>query len=227
VKPANCLFIGGDLRVADFGLLTTADRQGSVVGTPKYMPPDRNMDARADVYAAGLIIREMVTGLPTDTFSHVGEKADVAADDANLRVLNELAQRACDPDPERRFQDAPAMLAELEARTRPARRWTPIVVLVGGVLILLAAFVWFLGPWGDAPEHVHVNFITEPYDAEVYLNDTRWLEPDGTPYRTPCTIPDLPPRVYHVVFKREGITELDVGEFDFAATREIVASWDH
>ena len=40
VKPANCLFVGGELKLADFGLLTEADRQMSRVGTVSYMPPD-------------------------------------------------------------------------------------------------------------------------------------------------------------------------------------------
>ena len=40
VKPSNCLFVNGELKLADFGLLTEADSSMSSVGTPKYMPPD-------------------------------------------------------------------------------------------------------------------------------------------------------------------------------------------
>ena len=53
VKPANCLFVDGTLKLADFGLLTEADSHTSRIGTQAYMPPDGRMDARADVYAAG------------------------------------------------------------------------------------------------------------------------------------------------------------------------------
>ena len=44
VKPANCLFVGGELRLADFGLLTEVDRPMSRVGTESYMPPDGRME---------------------------------------------------------------------------------------------------------------------------------------------------------------------------------------
>ena len=62
VKPSNCLFVDGRLRLADFGLLTRPGLNVSRVGTERYMPPDGRMDARADVYAAGLVVYEMVTG---------------------------------------------------------------------------------------------------------------------------------------------------------------------
>jgi serine/threonine protein kinase len=75
VKPANCLFVDGELKLADFGLLTETGPHVSRVGTEKYMPPDGRMDTRADVYAAGLVIYEMLTGLPADRFPHLGRRA--------------------------------------------------------------------------------------------------------------------------------------------------------
>jgi serine/threonine protein kinase len=44
VKPANCLFVDGQLKLADFGLLTEANPQVSRIGTHKSMPPDGHMD---------------------------------------------------------------------------------------------------------------------------------------------------------------------------------------
>ena len=75
VKPANCLFLGGELKLGDFGLLTAADRTVSRLGTLRYMPPDGCMDARADVYAAGLVIYEMLTGFGTERFPCLGDRA--------------------------------------------------------------------------------------------------------------------------------------------------------
>ena len=225
VKPANCLFVDGELKLADFGLLAEADPEMSRVGTWRYMPPDGRMDSRADVYAAGLVIYEMITGLPADSFPRPGERAPEAVEDPTLGALNRLALRACETDPQRRFPSAREMLAELEAsqrqtEVRPARWRRRIIAVVAGVLIAfgLAALGW----WGFRPQRVPVNFVTDPYEATIYLDDTLQNDASGDPYQTPCTIEDLPPRVHHVEFMHHEFGRLDVGDWDFAKHRRIV-----
>ena len=75
LKPANIMFRSdGSLALADFGIskrlgsdleLTTV---GSIVGTPHYMSPEQArsqpVDQRADLYSAGIIFHEMLTGRP-------------------------------------------------------------------------------------------------------------------------------------------------------------------
>ena len=112
------------------------------------------------------------------------------------------------------------MRAELEAKTQLLQPQRRLTVLVAGTLLLLALGI--AGFWLTFPKRVHVNFITEPWDASVYLDGEAWAAPDGTDYRTPCTIPDLPARVHHVMFKREGAADFDAGQIDFAEIREIV-----
>ncbi|MHC4177237.1 MAG: protein kinase domain-containing protein, partial [Planctomycetota bacterium] len=90
VKPANCLFVGGRLKLADFGLLAEANPQVSRVGTQKYMPPDGRMDTRADVYAAGLVVYELITGLPVESFPRLGKRAQQIAEAPILNRLNRL-----------------------------------------------------------------------------------------------------------------------------------------
>ncbi|MEZ4237206.1 MAG: protein kinase [Myxococcota bacterium] len=77
LKPANVLIAGGDLpRIADFGLATAlADdtdpaltRPGSPIGTPAYMAPEQHedasvVDARADLFAFGVLLYEMLCGV--------------------------------------------------------------------------------------------------------------------------------------------------------------------
>jgi hypothetical protein len=77
------------------------------------------------------------------------------------------------------------------------------------------------------PARVHVNFVTEKpdFDAEVYLDGVRQEMADGAPYTTPCTIKNLPARVHHVVFKHDGLPDLDTGPVDFAETRQVVDRW--
>jgi serine/threonine protein kinase/HAMP domain-containing protein len=75
IKPQNMVVqADGVLKVMDFGIARLAERKpdaghtqaGMVVGTPEYMAPEQllgdEIDARADLYAAGVVIYECLTG---------------------------------------------------------------------------------------------------------------------------------------------------------------------
>ncbi len=77
IKPENILLHGGHALVADFGIALAAARTGGSrmtetgmsLGTPHYMSPEqamgeRDLDARADIYALGCVTYEMLTGEP-------------------------------------------------------------------------------------------------------------------------------------------------------------------
>jgi hypothetical protein len=209
-------------------LLTAADPLVSRLGTQKYMPPDGHMDTRADVYAAGLVIYEMLTRLPADSFPRLGQRAGQIARDPTLRMLNELALHACQPDPKERFSDARRMLAEMTvlgkrvAQEGPRRRW-PLLV-AGACLVVFALALW--GRHWMQPEQVEVNFITNPYEAVIYLDNEPLIDPDnGRPWRTPCTATNVPAGVHHVLFRHDAAGDYDAGEIDFATEREVEAEW--
>jgi eukaryotic-like serine/threonine-protein kinase len=100
LKPANILCDrAGDPKVIDFGVARSIEldrdrsaitRAGDVVGTLRYMSPEQlgvdgdDVDARADVYALGLVLHEVVTGdLPYDlTGASYLAAARILADDA-------------------------------------------------------------------------------------------------------------------------------------------------
>src|SRR5262249_39571578 len=83
LKPGNVFWDGTCARLVDFGLARPADagrmltRPGELLGTPEYMAPEqcagRTVDARADVYAVGIILYELVAGRPP----FVGSAAEV------------------------------------------------------------------------------------------------------------------------------------------------------
>ena len=75
IKPENILLQGGHALVADFGIALAAAKTGGTrmtetgmsLGTPRYMSPEqamgeRTLDARADIYALGCVLYEMLTG---------------------------------------------------------------------------------------------------------------------------------------------------------------------
>jgi len=229
VKPANCLFVDGQLKLADFGLVAEADPQVSRVGTLKYMPPDGRMDARADVFAAGLVIYEMITGLPAECFPRPGDGAEEAVDNAILSVLNRVVLCACEPDPQRRFRGAREMLTELgrsesratDCRARP-RRW-----VIGSAACVVVVGLAAMGFWISHPSSVYVNFVTDPFEATIYLDDELLVDGQGKPYTTPCTVEDLPARICRVVFKHDDRRkDLDLGPRDLAEQTRIEARWD-
>src|ERR1700758_3523757 len=71
LKPGNIMIAKNGVKVLDFGLAKSAGDQtmtasNAVMGTPAYMAPEqlegKECDARTDIYALGLVLREMVTG---------------------------------------------------------------------------------------------------------------------------------------------------------------------
>ncbi|MEV0784837.1 Stk1 family PASTA domain-containing Ser/Thr kinase [Streptomyces sp. NPDC050423] len=131
MKPENVL-IGDDgrVKVADFGLVravgTVTNTTGSVLGTVSYLAPEQiergTADTRADVYACGVVLYEMLTGAKPHTgdspaqviYQHLNE--DVPAPSALVPglapELDELVASATARDPEVRPFDAVALLAE-------------------------------------------------------------------------------------------------------------------
>jgi serine/threonine-protein kinase len=75
IKPGNILIsVHGEIKLADFGIATSAEemddgltKDGTMLGTPAYVPPEqiddaRNVDHRADIYSVGVVLYEMLTG---------------------------------------------------------------------------------------------------------------------------------------------------------------------
>lgn len=145
VKPSNLIVdlqsSSGmpQLRLLDFGIgktMTGATRRnpaltrpGEVVGTPMYMAPEQMIegaiDQRVDVYAAGIVLYEMLAGRPPFRAPSVAETFvavlhDEMPDLDLLRPglppeLQRLVRKAASKSPAQRFNSAAEMRAALEA----------------------------------------------------------------------------------------------------------------
>jgi eukaryotic-like serine/threonine-protein kinase len=136
LKPANVLINQeGLLKIVDFGVAaaqregdTQLTKTGYVIGSPKYMAPEqilgKKVDERADIYALGVMLYEMVTGVPPYSrgdhmsvmYQHVQGKARAAQDiNPNLPPgLSELVMRAMAVDKTKRFQTMEELRVALE-----------------------------------------------------------------------------------------------------------------
>ena len=138
LKPENVMvrqgMRGWHVKVLDFGIARVADgatrltAQGAVAGTPRYMSPEQAMgqdvDARADIYAVGLVLFELLTGnQPFDggSVAEIMQKqvhhptphlADVVPD-LQYPAIDNVIQKATAKKPVERYLSMQAFAAEL------------------------------------------------------------------------------------------------------------------
>ncbi|MDY7102848.1 MAG: serine/threonine-protein kinase [Actinomycetota bacterium] len=138
VKPANILVTtDGTVKLSDFGIARPTDATrltaaGSVLGTPAYLPPEqaegRPATASGDLYSAGAVLYELLTGEPPFgrgstagvALAHVREPVPTVR---SMRPemsaeLDEVVRRALAKDPMERWPDAAAMGAAVHEATR-------------------------------------------------------------------------------------------------------------
>lgn len=126
VKPENVLVDRrGRVRLVDFGLasLLDGDTAGKpddnrIAGTLAYMAPEQlvspaTVDHRADIYATGVVMYEMLTGkLPKGDYALPSTMAGTD------QRLDPIVSRAMERERERRYQQAPHLRADLLLVTR-------------------------------------------------------------------------------------------------------------
>jgi predicted Ser/Thr protein kinase len=128
IKPENVLVDrAGRVKLADFGLakLVGADvgahltRVDQVMGTPHYMAPEQlerpqEVDHRADLFAVGVILYELLTGsLPRGAFELPSRRVAV-----DVR-LDEIVLKALEREPSRRYQHALEVKSDCERLDTP------------------------------------------------------------------------------------------------------------
>lgn len=142
VSPANILLsTDGAVKLADFGIAKAAQRYaettlGAVKGKADYMSPEqvrqeRNIDARSDLFALGIILYELVMGqhpfrgaAPVDTLTNIREGRFVptsAADTVDVQ-LQRIMAKALANQPAHRYAGAAQLARDLRewSKNRPS-----------------------------------------------------------------------------------------------------------
>ena len=134
IKPHNIMVLrDGSVKVADFGIarLTSANQSSltqEALGSVHYISPEQargsHIDARSDIYSAGVVLYEMTTGrLPFEGESPVSvaiqhiNSIPLSPRDINPDIpeaLQEITMKAMCPDPNERYLSADDMLTDLE-----------------------------------------------------------------------------------------------------------------
>lgn len=150
IKPSNIFLVAGRAVVGDFGIASTATAEetltqpGAALGTRAYMAPEQlrggATSPQTDLYAAGLVVLEAITGRRPVEVSASGGGGRMRG---VPRRMGAGLRRALAEDPGDRWPSAEAMRAGLRGgRVRPR--------VVAG-LVVVAGLAWILTPSSSGP----------------------------------------------------------------------------
>jgi eukaryotic-like serine/threonine-protein kinase len=206
LKPGNVMLLpDGTAKVLDFGLAKVRDisltKSQMALGTIGYVAPEQirgsGVDARADLWAIGVMLFEMLTGKPPFPGEHevsilhaVLHQEPPRASQANPHVLpgfDELISTLLQKDPEDRYPSANALLTDLaalkrgaalshrtpsfwrrSARRRQAR--TAAIPAAAAALVILAAAGWYLSA-RNASHHGSPPHVVRTLAVLPFVND--------------------------------------------------------
>ncbi len=151
IKPQNIILLqDGSIKVADFGIARFARSEtktmtNGAIGSVHYISPEQAKgdytDERADLYSAGVVLYEMITGtVPFNADSAVSiaimqlqkeAKAPREINPSIPRGLEQITMHAMQKNPKERYQSAAEMLMDLRSISENSAMTFPYVFAVG------------------------------------------------------------------------------------------------
>ena len=173
-------------------LTAAATQAGVVIGTAAYMSPEqargKSVDKRADIWAFGAVLYEMLTGRKafegetvSDTLAAV-LRADIdwaALPQETRPSVRRVLRRCLDRDPKTRFHDIADARIEMDEAAEAPSPATPVAPLpsrsrlwplAAGALLVLAALGWWraLSPASAPPVATRLSLLLPPGDQLAY-----------------------------------------------------------
>jgi serine/threonine-protein kinase len=213
LKPANVMLTGGGAKLLDFGIakpalgestpaegsdpiLTPMTQHGARVGTAEYMAPEQiqglPVDQRADIFAFGAVLYEMVTGHKAFAAGDLAGvfEAIIERDLPSMRQarrglprgLDTLLKKCLAKDREARFRSAAEVrrdLIDVAARRRRIRRggWVAAAAALAGAAGVIWSLLTNTSPRPGQGPHGRIMLAVLPFDnqtgdpAQEYLSE--------------------------------------------------------
>jgi serine/threonine protein kinase len=205
IKPSNILIDQtGRAKVADFGLARldqaetasgaiSMSRTGQFMGTPAYAAPEQVKDAahvdhRADIYALGVLLYEMLTGdLPRGVFQPPSAKARTGPH------LDDVVRRAMQERPEDRYQAAAELQKDISRKQQSSKAWLVLLVIA----IAAAAVTWALQNRTDPSDQTETKAVATTPAPPVIIPEPEKPKQTAPPPPAPTPSP-LPAPTIHV-----------------------------
>jgi class 3 adenylate cyclase/tetratricopeptide (TPR) repeat protein len=122
IKPSNIIFVRNAPKLADIGLVTAASEATTTLGTRGYIPPENTGSPAADLFSLGKVLYQISTGKSPEQFPELPTETCDLGGGPRFVQFNEVLLKACENNPQKRYESAMVMRAALNRclRTIPA-----------------------------------------------------------------------------------------------------------